>query len=486
MFLVGKGIPDHITSLPETVLNTPFGQMLKPQLDNAMRGITQAPVPSQGVPQTSNQSVGTSSTHLNGSASAADGSSDRGKQESPGTVYNVTQLRVLDEHLTAARSKCAVIFFTSSTCAPCKIVYPAYDELAAEIGHKATLIKVDLNQAYEIGARYQVRATPTFMTFLKGEKENEWSGANESQLRGNVRLLVQMANPAHPHTNLRLPTLSKPQRPIIYAKIPPLEKLIAKLGVLSTDPSVTALKEFITARASSLAASAPIPSPSTLSTFICSALPTTPPDSLFPLIDLFRLAFIDPRMTGYFAVEPSHTTTLTILSHINDLATKDQCPYPLRIVTLQLSCNFFSSPLFPPTLSDHLALCDALVSLLTSSLLDTAHPPIRVAAASLALNLASANLAARRDQGADLFPISAQVEIVAGLLVTIEKEEESREALHGLVRALGLFAYLGDREGEVADLLRAMDAPGLLEGKARGGKFKEEKALLEEVGKVVR
>lgn len=43
-FLVGKGIPEHITSLPQTVLNTPFGQMLRPQLDSAMRSITQAPV----------------------------------------------------------------------------------------------------------------------------------------------------------------------------------------------------------------------------------------------------------------------------------------------------------------------------------------------------------------------------------------------------------------------------------------------------------
>jgi hypothetical protein len=44
MFLVGKNIPDHITTLPQTVLNTPFGQMLKPQLDQALRGVTQAPV----------------------------------------------------------------------------------------------------------------------------------------------------------------------------------------------------------------------------------------------------------------------------------------------------------------------------------------------------------------------------------------------------------------------------------------------------------
>lgn len=50
MFLVGKGIPDHITALPERVLNTPFGQMLQPQLDRAFRSVTQAPLPTQASP----------------------------------------------------------------------------------------------------------------------------------------------------------------------------------------------------------------------------------------------------------------------------------------------------------------------------------------------------------------------------------------------------------------------------------------------------
>lgn len=44
-FLLGKGIPQNITSLPRRVLDTPFGQMLRPQIDAALRGVTQAPAP---------------------------------------------------------------------------------------------------------------------------------------------------------------------------------------------------------------------------------------------------------------------------------------------------------------------------------------------------------------------------------------------------------------------------------------------------------
>lgn len=43
MFLVGKSIPEKISSLPETFLKTPIGQMMRGQIDQSMRRMTQAP-----------------------------------------------------------------------------------------------------------------------------------------------------------------------------------------------------------------------------------------------------------------------------------------------------------------------------------------------------------------------------------------------------------------------------------------------------------
>jgi PPPDE putative peptidase domain/PUL domain len=43
MFLVGKSIPENISSLPETFLRTPIGQMMRGQIDQSMRRMTQAP-----------------------------------------------------------------------------------------------------------------------------------------------------------------------------------------------------------------------------------------------------------------------------------------------------------------------------------------------------------------------------------------------------------------------------------------------------------
>lgn len=482
MFLVGKGIPDHITSLPRTVLNTPFGQMLKPQLDSAMRGITQAPVPSNATPQPlTNNAAATNGTHT--TQRAITSHAEETQNGAPvGVVRNVTKIQELDALLAEARKSCAVIFFTSATCPPCKIVYPAYDDLAAEAGSKAILIKVDISAAYEIGARYQVRATPTFMTFLHGEKENEWLGANEGTLRGNVRMLLQMAYPPHPHTKLRLSTLQLQHRkPITYTKMPPLNKLIARMGEEGKNESITELRKFIETREISGAREASLPSLPGISHQLLASLDTPPPPKLFPMVDLLRLALVDPRVGGYFAEEQDHVTTGKILSYVNTLS--DDCPYNLRIVTLQMACNLFISPLFPPQLLRNPALCEPLVHLVTSSLLDTSHAPVRVAAASLAFNMVAFNHLQRLETHSDLLTESAQVELVASLLEAVGREEESREGLHGLLLALGLLVYGAPVDGEVLDLCQAMDAKGVVA--AKKGISEEVKKLVGEVEQVV-
>ena len=290
MFLVEKPIPAHIRSLPQKVLETPFGRNLKTQLDQAMRGITQAPLAAPVVPH-----AGPSGQTSNGFT--APSTNGAGQTSAVGRVYNVTRLQELERLLSAAKKNCAIIFFTSATCPPCKIVYPAYEELAAESGGKATLIKIDISMTYEIASKYNVRVTPTFMTFLHGEKADEWTGAHEGQLRNNARMLQQMAYPPHPHTNLRLPTLQRRHKYVLYPKVPPLNKIVAKLGPSASNPSVIALKDFITARNTEAAANAPLPFLPEVNTFVLTSLKTMPSESLFPLIDLLRLALVDARVS---------------------------------------------------------------------------------------------------------------------------------------------------------------------------------------------
>lgn len=483
MFLVGKGIPEHITSLPETVLNTPFGQMLRSQLDQTMREVTQAPVPQEAVPRQHAHAVSS-----NGVSSDFRGKPNRVEPKSVGRVHNITKLQDLELLLSSAENSCVVIFFTSSTCPPCKIVYPAYDALAAEFAGKATLIKVDINQAYEIGSRYQVRATPTFMTFLLGEKEKEWSGANAEKLQGNVRLLVQMAHPPHSHFNLKVPNFQRPHDKLVtFTKLPPLEKLLAKLGSLQYDPAVNALKTFVTNRQSRGPADNPVPSLPSISSFLLHSVKTLDPPSLFPLIDLLRLALVDPRIGSYYAEEPSHLTIHTILSSVSSL--NSECPYQLRITTLQLSCNLFSSSLFPPQLLSNPTLSTPIINLITSSLLYPKLPALRISAASTAYNLVAFNHHnARLELKPDLLPENAQVELMAALLETIRTGTIStteggmtKDEVRVLLLTVGLLAYAAPAEGELVDLCTALDAKGVLRKVKRLDVVEKER----EIGKVV-
>ncbi|CBF71724.1 hypothetical protein AN6915.2 [Aspergillus nidulans FGSC A4] len=447
MFLVGKSIPEHIRNLPTTFLSTPFGQMLKPQIESALRGVTQAP--GQGLPAP---------------RSGPAGSHTQAQAQSQGKVRVVGSLNELEQHLSSASKSCAVIFFTSATCPSCKMMYPVYDELAAEAGSKAVLLKVDTSMAHDVAVRYGVHATPTFMTFLRGEKLDTWAGADAGKLRGNVRLLLEMAYPTHPHRELRLPSFQRTiTNYVTYNKTPPLEKLMQKLKPHDQDPTLLAIIDFIKHRTTSSSADTPLPSDlPTFATYLAQTFHSTPQENRFALVDLVRVLFVDPRVAAYFGEDTSHTLLLTFFSTSEDEATS----YSLRIVTLQLACNLFKTPVYTNHLSSPSnPLRPALLSLVTSSLLN-AQSNLRVVAASLAYNLAALNHNARfANTGSEPLTEEEQVALTASVAEALAQESSSTEALHGLLFSLGLLIYEVPMDGAVIDLCRALNLKEAVEGK---------------------
>ncbi|KAF4337184.1 PPPDE peptidase domain protein [Fusarium beomiforme] len=454
-FLLGKGIPEHIIKMPQAVLDSPMGRMLLPQL-------------TQGV----------NAGRQNGSILGLQQSVQTPAAPAPG-VKNVSSSAEFDRLMNEAKSSCAVVFFTSATCAPCKILYPVYDELAEKVGDKATLIKVDiaLSQAHEIGNRYSIRATPTIVTFLRGEEENRWSGADPAALRGNVQLLVQMAHPVHPHERLRLPTFSNPNvKPVLYVKVPPLNKLMIKMGdEVASRPEVKALKKYLEERLKDGPSSAVIPEMSHLSSLVKDSVTKLPSDILFTIVDLFRCALSDPRVSGYFAKEKKHDTVQAVLDFVNQ---QTDCPYALRLVTLQMACNFFSTPLFPDEIMRDKSLRAAIILLVASSFLDESHNNVRVAGSSLLFNLSLANRRARKESKPTLSG-DDEIELAASVVEAITLEEKSAEAIHGMLLALGHLVYGTPLDGDLPDLLQTVGAEDSIRGKK--SKFPQEK-LIKEVG----
>ncbi|KAJ5977969.1 hypothetical protein N7501_001311 [Penicillium viridicatum] len=474
MFLVGKSIPEHIINLPRTFLETPFGQMMKPQIEMALKGVTQGtgtgPAPGPSVQPTTARAVPPAPQAV--------------AQPGAGTVRMVSNLSQLQSELSGASHSCAVIFFTSSTCPPCKAVYPTYDQLAAEAGERGTLIKVDIGVARDVGMKYSVRSTPTFMTFLKGQKMDQWSGATPAKLVGNVRMLLEMAHPAHPHRQLRLPSLQREITTfVMYKKVPPLEKLLQKLPDTFKDgQGVAQVIEFVKLRQSTTGPIADIRVPDlhTFATTLTSTYSTLPSGSHFAVVDLVRLLLLDPRASGYFAEEAQHATLLTLLAPLSqdDISS---CPYNLRIVALQLACNLFSTPLYPEQLtSSSSPLRETCLRLAINSLLDS-QTSLRVVAASFAYNIASFNHNARFDGKPDPLSEEDQVELTASLLEAVSREDESVESLHGLLFALGLLVYEAPTDGSLIDLCRAMGVAETISGKMKVEAVQKE-PLLKEIG----
>lgn len=446
-FMLGKGIPDHIANMPQAVLDSPFGRMLQPQLTQI---VEQRKAQQGGLLGIQNKQQ-----QVNGAASLS----------SSTAVVEVSNLGALNAALESATNKSAIIFFTSATCPPCKVLYPLYNELAAEHGKTVALIKVDISRAPDVAQQYTVTATPTFLSFVHGKQQESWAGADAARLRGTVKLLADMAaGPSHPHRLLHLPHLSNlDSKPVLFTKVPPLPKLLSKLGPTANDATIQGLKHFIETRSSDGPAMATLPDLPAFSSFIATALADLPRELLFTVVDLFRCGLIDPRLSGYYAEEQGHKTVVTLLEAVNG---DSQCPYALRLVTLQMACNLFSSPLFPEQILGQTALRAAMTQLISSSFLDDSHNNVRVAAASLLYNVAHEN-SRQRQLSKEGLPEEDQIELAASVLEAITQEESSTEALHGMLLALGLLAHCMPVDGDLIDLLRTMDAQGTVLAKKK-------------------
>lgn len=499
MFLVGKNIPAHITSLPQDVLNTPFGQMLRPQLDAMMRPITQAPTPQPVQPKAPARAQPAASTNSgvtsNGSTNNSNGTA---LAASTGRVNNVTTIKEVDRLLELGKDRCAIIFFTSATCGPCKLVYQPYDDLAAEAGSKCVFIKIDFTRADgSINTRYpNVRATPTFITYSKDTKQDEWSGADPRQLRSNVEALLNATFPPHPHLSQSTPyLLRQSQRPITFTKVPPLEKVVAKMGSAGKDPAVSSIVSFINAREKSGAMEAPLTQLPQFAGFLRKSTTQLPAELLFTAYDLLRVALTDIRVAGFFAEEHKGATGTPatvhhVLGHVEGLG--ESAPYPLRLTTLHLACNLFNSPLFVPHLLST-PLSSTLISILTTSLLDDKHPALKASALSLAMNLASSNHQIRMKKyggnvahtlsSASELQDSEQTELLASLLETLSAEDEWSENQKMALIATGWLTYGAEMDGELRDLWRVMDAAGTV-GKI-SATAAEDRLLVKEVQKLL-
>ena len=65
--------------------------------------------------------------------------------------------------------KPVLVDFWAPWCGPCKAIAPILEELAEELGDKALICKVDVDNNNEISAKFSIRAIPTILIFKDGK-----------------------------------------------------------------------------------------------------------------------------------------------------------------------------------------------------------------------------------------------------------------------------------------------------------------------------
>lgn len=70
-----------------------------------------------------------------------------------------------------------LVDFFGEWCAPCQKMKPVLAEIARETAGRAKVVEVEVSEAPETAAKYDVMGVPTVMLFVKGEPRATLSGS---------------------------------------------------------------------------------------------------------------------------------------------------------------------------------------------------------------------------------------------------------------------------------------------------------------------
>ena len=87
-----------------------------------------------------------------------------------------------------------LVDFHAPWCGPCKMLSPILDSLSNDFAGRVQFVKVNVDEAHDLAARYQITGVPTLMVFKDGRAVETVVGmASARDLR---KMLERVAAPA--------------------------------------------------------------------------------------------------------------------------------------------------------------------------------------------------------------------------------------------------------------------------------------------------
>lgn len=443
--------------LPKTFLSTPFGQMLRPQIDamfnrgSQVGGTTSRPPGPNGAASTLMNHVARSVQQPT-PASTQNNGMVLGEESLSSSLSIATNMASFNSVLSS--NKCVAVMFTADWCSPCKVVKPIFESLSRRSTEEPPIafVLVDTTAGREIASHYNVSAVPTFKFFLDGKKQHEIKGADAGELKTQVQLLAMVGFPPHPHSKVKLPTLKGLSlSPILYEQKPNFNAAITKLETFKTSEQLESALNKAKPHLQALADPNTLKPEQIITIFhdVHGLLETLEPSQCFPLFDMLKYAVLQPKVAELAA--ESLTTDENVVLSILSKGTAGNLSRPTQLTLLRLLCNCFSSPILAGRLLSETKSRSRVTSILVQALLETDNS-VRVVAGSLAYNIACWLRKQRKDwideraDDAERYHEREEfeIELCSAMLEALEREETADVGECTMLHRCGASCDLGE------------------------------------------